>query len=235
MNINEQIAQTLGIEIDPSVGENLSKSIKSVQDDKQAFAFALHSLYLGFDPTEALIQRHGKERTLTIMEEINASMEFEEELLVNILYIAAVWAGESKKKCESLGVKPKAQVHALIDEIAKSCVRHWTITPIVNQSGFQETLGLSQPRVSKALSYLERKGVLVKTKQGGMFGGKKTSNVYRIGSQQDYTPEEMKAAFEALNLKATSPTEQIREYVGASSGITTEGRYDAQGNRQYNW
>lgn len=233
MSIKDEVWITLGEEIDDSVEAGLGTSIVSDKStDQQVYGFALTSMHLGFDPTKPLEQRYGQERALQIMDEIEASVELEEELRRNILYIACVWAASAKKTVEHLGPKPKQHVERLIDEIAKLCVRYWTLEPIVNQSGFQEKLGISQPRASKYLAYLEQQKVLEKTKKGGMTGGKKTSNVYKIIGTQDYSPEQIKEAFDALHLQSVTAEDQIKEYVSVGS---TRKEATPDNPRGYTW
>lgn len=229
MSIRDEVFQTLGIEIEEKAGINLDTSIMSKNSsDHTAYGFALTSVYIGFDPSDALIERYGQERADEIMESIESNMDFEMELQRNILYIACVWAAGAKTKVEHLGPKPRKQAERLIDEIAKICVRYWTLEPIVWQ-GRLGHIGLKQRQASVVLACLEKAGVLTKIKQGGSFGGKRTSNVYKIVGTEDFSPEQINEAFEALNLKSDTAQGQIKEYI--SVGITNDPRAEQTGEQ----
>lgn len=213
MNIREEAKEVLGVDIEESVGKNLGTSIVSGKsNDKTVYGFAFTSFRLGFDPTEYLTQRYDSDTAGEIMEDIRDSMDCEEELQRNILYIACVWADQARLVAEGKRPEFAEKVHKVVDALAKVAVKHWTLEPIFDQSSVQ---GVSQRSVSRVLDLLVKKGVLDLRKQGGMINGEKRSNTYAITNTRDFTPEEIQQKFEALNLLSNKAGEQVEEFLAS--------------------
>jgi hypothetical protein len=213
MNIRQEAKEYLGVEIDSNVGKILGKSILSKRSTgKMVYGFALTAIHLGFDPKPYLQQRLGEKEANLMVESIYDDMAFEEELSRNILYIACVWAEQAKRQVEGKQQRHQEKAHKVIDYVASLCVRHWTLEPIVNQSGVDD---VEQRLVSTVLRFLVKKDVLCVVKQGGR--GTKKSNIYGIKNNRDLSPEEIKKAFTNLSAKNNISESNVLQYLGEES------------------
>ncbi|WP_152530436.1 hypothetical protein [Rhodococcus sp. JG-3] len=213
----------MGIDIHRNTLPRLGKAIESGNSNDRSvigLVWALHEL--GGDPTPHLEKKYTKERATEIMDNIYMDEDAGEEMKLNILYIACVWAADAKKQIA--GWRTYSLVEKVIDEIAKTAVRHWTFEPIFNQSSVP---GVPQRNVSNACKKLIDLGLLSVVRHSTSRG---QSNIYKM-TTKDHSPEEVKAAFDALHLKTVTAADQLDEYLG------TEKAPDefAESRKKYDW